>query len=111
MLEAFVGPCPDGMECRHFPDRDPSNNNLSNLSWSTHKVNAQDTVTHGTCPLLGKDHRGERNPCSKLTNKKVRQARKMFKAGNSIVQIARLFTVSNTTMKYAISGRSWKHVR
>ena len=37
VLEAFVGPCPEGMCCRHFPDRDPSNNKLENLSWGTKK--------------------------------------------------------------------------
>src|SRR5215469_11602400 len=30
VLEAFVGPCPSGMECCHG-DGNPKNNNLSNL--------------------------------------------------------------------------------
>src|SRR4051812_24620510 len=34
VLEAVVGPCPPGMEARHFPDRDPSNNNANNISWA-----------------------------------------------------------------------------
>lgn len=48
VLEAFVGPCPPGHEARHYPDNDRSNNRLSNLSWSTHLVNANDMVRHGT---------------------------------------------------------------
>lgn len=32
VLEAFVGPCPPGMECRHLDD-DPRNNRLDNLAW------------------------------------------------------------------------------
>lgn len=35
VLEAFVGPRPTGMECRHFPDRDRTNNRLGNLQWGT----------------------------------------------------------------------------
>ena len=31
VLLAFVGPCPEGMECCHFPDRDVRNNKLNNL--------------------------------------------------------------------------------
>jgi len=46
VLEEFVGSCPDGMECRHI-DGDPSNNELSNLKWGTHKENCEDTVSHG----------------------------------------------------------------
>lgn len=38
VLEAFVGPCPAGMECCHG-DSDRSNNALSNLRWDTHQAN------------------------------------------------------------------------
>jgi len=38
VLEAFVGPCPDGMECCHN-DGDRTNNRLENLRWDTHKNN------------------------------------------------------------------------
>lgn len=48
VLEAFVGPCPDGCEARHFPDRDVKNNRLANLSWGTHTENMADKVCHGT---------------------------------------------------------------
>src|ERR1044072_2552805 len=37
VLEAFVGPRPVGAVGRHFPDRNPSNCRLDNLSWSTQK--------------------------------------------------------------------------
>lgn len=48
VLTAFVGPKPDGMLCRHFPDRNPLNNRLDNLSWGTPKQNAADRAVHGT---------------------------------------------------------------
>lgn len=41
MLEAFVGPCPPGMEALHWDD-DSSNNNLANLRWGTRAENMRD---------------------------------------------------------------------
>jgi hypothetical protein len=48
VLAAFVGPCPQGMEGRHFPDRHTKNNALSNLSWGTPSQNQADRIVHGT---------------------------------------------------------------
>ncbi len=42
MLEAFVGPCPEGMEACHYPDPDKSNNQIGNLRWDTHDANMKD---------------------------------------------------------------------
>ena len=47
VLEAFVGPCPEGMEGCHN-DGDASNNALSNLRWDTSSANKQDMIRHGT---------------------------------------------------------------
>lgn len=38
VLEAFVGECPEGMECDHI-DRNRSNNRLENLHWTTQEYN------------------------------------------------------------------------
>lgn len=43
VLEAFVGPCPPGMEARHADDN-PLNNNLNNLSWGTRSENSDDSI-------------------------------------------------------------------
>lgn len=67
VLEAFVGPCPEGMECCHDPDPDPSNNWVGNLRWGTRKDNYEDSVRHGTAYILPDGRRGEENPSSKLT--------------------------------------------
>lgn len=48
VLEAFVGPRPDGTEACHFPDREPSNNRLENLRWDTPGENQLDKVRHRT---------------------------------------------------------------
>ncbi|TXH10486.1 MAG: hypothetical protein E6R04_05275 [Spirochaetes bacterium] len=47
VLEAFVGPRPEGNECRHL-DGNPSNNNLGNLAWGTPSENQRDSLAHGT---------------------------------------------------------------
>lgn len=44
VLEAFVGPCPPGLEGCHFPDESKLNNRLSNLRWDTHAENIRDRV-------------------------------------------------------------------
>jgi hypothetical protein len=47
VLEAFVGPCPEGMECRHL-NGVPADNRLENLRRGTPKENHGDSVRHGT---------------------------------------------------------------
>ncbi len=46
VLEAFVGPRPEGMESCHFDD-DSTNNRLENLRWDTSLANKQDMARNG----------------------------------------------------------------
>lgn len=46
MLEAFVGPRPEGMSACHGDD-DATNNTLGNLRWDTHDANMADKVRNG----------------------------------------------------------------
>ncbi len=46
VLEAFVGPRPEGFECCHRDD-DHANNTLHNLRWATHADNMQDCIRNG----------------------------------------------------------------
>lgn len=48
VLEAFVGPCPEGMQARHYPDGTKTNCKLSNLSYCTPVQNGLDRKEHGT---------------------------------------------------------------
>ena len=50
VLLAFVGPCPEGMNCRHI-DNDRTNNHLSNLAWGTCLDQHNDRVAAGHCCL------------------------------------------------------------
>ena len=47
VLAAFVGPCPEGMECRHLNGKS-TDNRLGNLKWGTPAENREDQRRHGT---------------------------------------------------------------
>lgn len=53
ILETFVGPPSNGLECRHL-DGDPSNNRLDNLVWGTRSENTYDKVRHGNHPIAAR---------------------------------------------------------
>lgn len=55
VLEAFVGPCPPGMEACHN-DGDHTNNRLSNLRWDTRSSNMLDLTRHGVGRWSNKTH-------------------------------------------------------
>lgn len=47
VLEAFVGPCPQGYETRHV-NGNSLDNCVTNLQYGTHKDNIHDSIKHGT---------------------------------------------------------------
>lgn len=61
VLEAFIGPAPDGCQACHY-DGNPENNCASNLRWDTAVANWDDRKRHGR----GSD--GSRNGRSKLSD-------------------------------------------
>ncbi len=104
VLLAFIGPCPEGMECRHL-DGVGNNNRLSNLAWGTHAENEADRKHHGT------DNQGERHGMSKLTADKVREIRTLYAAGGeSYYSLGTKFGVTYSTIHEAITRKTWKHV-
>lgn len=64
VLRAFVGPPPEGHECRHM-DGNPLNDSLDNLSWGTPLENHADKRRHGTIAV------GERHGKTKLTAEQI----------------------------------------
>jgi hypothetical protein len=105
ICEAFHGPCPPGMECRHL-DGDKTNNAANNLAWGTRDENTSDRTRHGTNPV------GERNPMAKLTYSKVLELRR-FRAetGKSYKLIGLEFGVSTMTAYRAATGQSWSECK
>ena len=55
VLEAFVGPCPPGLQGCHYNDV-PADNRLVNLRWDTLSANRRDSVRNGTHNEATKTH-------------------------------------------------------
>jgi HNH endonuclease len=108
VLELFVGPRPEGMECRHLNGK-PDDNRIENLTWGTRSENRHDAKRHGTNmggpKLLGEDH-----PRAILTADKVRAMRLASQNGQACVQISQDFGFSFICVWKAITRRTWKHI-
>ncbi len=109
VLEAFVGPKPDGMECCHFPDRNPLNNCLENLRWDTSKANSDDMRIHGTHRIKNPT-RGEDNFLAKKTNAEVLEIRRLHSIGYRQVNLASMFNTSQASISLIVLRKQWKHL-
>jgi len=102
VLETFVGPRPNGMECRHL-DSNPRNCSLNNLEWNTKLVNQQDRHANRS------DNRGERCGLAKLNWKEVRKIRKLYATGKYWLQtLADRYGVSESSISSVVLQKTWK---
>ena len=99
VLEAFVGICPQGMECCHN-DGNTFNNHIDNLRWDTHTSNIHDRIKHGT------SNRGERCGTSKLTLEQVNSIRKDDRLQRII---AEEYGVKQSLISRIKNGVRWQH--
>lgn len=104
VLEAFVGPCPEGMEACHDPDPTPANCTLTNLRWDTHANNMEDARRHGRLAI------GERSGPTKLTECAVREIRLLFGVMPQ-PEIAKLFGITQQTVSDIKRGKSWSWLK
>ncbi len=97
VLEAFVGECPEGMQCRHL-NGNRTDNRLENLCWGTPAEDANDRKRHGT------NSRG-------LTVEQVKEIRKLG-AEKSLpnYKIGKIFGVSGVTIAVVLARKSWGHI-
>lgn len=100
VLEAFVGPCPEGHQVGHL-NGNRQDNRLENLAYVTPAENQAHRVLHGT------DHRGEQCHLAKLTADDVRTIRQ---SADSHASLGRRFNVSPNTIASIRQGRTWAHV-
>ena len=111
VLQAFVGPCPVGMEACHSPNRDVSDNRLTNLRWDTPSLNNLDKRQHGTSTLGIAMVWGEKVHTAVLTEAQAVKVREMWAGGGyTVAHLARVFGVSWATMKSLLHGETWKHL-
>lgn len=98
LMDAFVGPKPDGLEVRHL-DGNPLNNDLSNIRYGTRKENADDRVKHGR-------QRGR----ELLNDAEVRSIRRLRHKGLTIESIANRIGVSETCVIDCAKRRTYVDV-
>jgi hypothetical protein len=104
VLEAFVGPRPDGQETRHGPGG-ALDNRLVNLRWGTHVDNIRvDKERDGTVLF------GERHPSAKLTEADVREIRRRRAEGEMMKVLAAEFGVDQANISAIVNRRSWKRL-
>ncbi len=114
ILETFVGPCPEGMECRHL-DGNPKNNKLENLKWGTPKENYNDRKLHGTdrygFKIGYKYNIGSKCVTSKLNEKQVRIIKYLLMTKIlTPKEITKIFDISKYIISLIKRNKSWKHV-
>ena len=103
VLESFVGPCPDGMECRHI-DGNRLNPRLANLAWGTSAENSADTRRHGW------DQRGQRGSNASLTLEQVLDdVLPSLQAGETQQSIASRLGITQGTISRIACGKSWSN--
>jgi len=102
VLNAFIGPCPEGMQCCHW-DGNASSNKLENLRWDTQVENEKDKDRHGTRTV------GEKDVHAKL---KDWQAQEIIDTTGttSVSEMANKFGISKQVVCCIRSGRTWKHL-
>lgn len=109
------GPIPKGLYVCHRCDV-PLCKELSHLFLGTPKDNVEDARSKGRLASPEKTkHAGETNGMSKLTRDDVARIRSTVAAnpvgtrgGLNISEAARVYGVSRTTIRAALSGRSWR---
>ncbi len=106
VLEAYVGPRPAGMECRHL-NGNPTDNQLDNLCWGTRSENIQDAIQHGTHP--GFKNNGENNGQAKLTEKDAQFIfDSCYNGTHTRRELTSMFPVSRTTINGIANRRKWR---
>ena len=100
IAEAFLGPCPAGMQVRHL-DGNKLNNNVGNLRYGTQSDNEQDKKIHG------RENTGERNGNAKYTQEIILEIRSLFDSGVPQKTIAQKLGLSFKLVSAVVMRRRW----
>jgi len=104
VLEAFVGPCPLGLQADHI-DRDKTNNRISNLRWVSCSENNKNRDKY-TQPK----RTGEKNWNAKLKNCEVEEIYRLVHAGICGALVGRMFGLDKDAVSKIKLGKRWAHV-
>jgi hypothetical protein len=103
VLEAFVGPRPDGMEACHGLGGS-SDNRIGNLRWDTKSENERDKVRHGTTA------KGEMNSRAKVTSADVLAIRRRAADGETHRSISQDYPLSPDGVRSIVNRSNWRHI-
>lgn len=103
VLEAFVGPRPEGMNGLHEND-DPTDNRLENLRWGTQSNNISDAIRNGKFKI------GEARSFAKLRAADIPAIRRAISSGELLREIAGRYGVVVATIQNIKHGKAWRHV-
>ncbi len=104
VYEWAIGPIPDGMVVRHSCDN-PRCVNPDHLLTGTHAENTADMFNRGRNRAPGAT--GTRNGSAKLNEDSVREIRKSTK---SVQELAKIYSVSKSAIRFVVKRENWKHV-
>jgi hypothetical protein len=103
VAQAFLGPCPLGMEVNH-KDANGLNPAADNLEYTTRSGNAVHAFTKG-CHSSGEHHRW-----AKLSQDDVFILRLLHGSGwFTYTTLSQIMSVHPQTIRHAVVGRSWKY--
>lgn len=103
VLEAFVGPCPDGHQGAHN-DGDNQNNDLSNLRWASASENQADRTKHGTHMW------GQMNPRTALADTDIPFIRSYPQSRRVSAFLAKVYGVKRAVISKIRTGETWRNV-
>lgn len=98
------GVCPAGLLVRHLNDV-KTDNRPENLELGTTADNAADGVRNGV-----HNHKGTHNPRAKLTEADVLAIRAASASGEKHYRIAGRYGVTDVTVSYIVSRKTWAHL-
>lgn len=103
------GSIPDGMVVCHACDN-PRCCNPSHLFLGTNRDNTQDMIRKGRMVIA---HHGSESPQAKLNDMAVKRLRKLAKNApyGFYAREARRYGVDPATIRDAVFGRTWRHVK
>ena len=105
ILEAFVGPRPEGKQTNHI-NGIKSDNRLVNLEW----VTPQQNVRHSFDKLGHKALCGIQLTQSKLTENDVLQIREWASFRWKQAMLAQAWNITAQTISHIVNRKTWKHL-
>lgn len=108
ICEDAHGPAPAGKPCALHTCDNPPCCNPEHLYWGNQADNGRDKRERKRARTG--DHRGERHGRAKLTELRVRLARRLVERGAPIARLARWYGVSAPALNKAVNRRTWRHV-